>query len=138
MIAAGLALRRRSDILRLREVRIARRLDAFITQLELALRLIAGGLRVGLGLRQALTIVIEELPDPARYEFLRVIGQTNIGVSILDAMDDLAERMPSNETLMMARVIRMQSQTGGDLARVLEQLAERSKTAARCSARSAR
>ncbi len=105
------------------QFRIARRLETFITQLELALRLISSGVRVGLGLRQALTIVIEELPDPARHEFLRVIGQTNIGVSMLDAMDDLAERMPSNESLMMARVIRIQSQSGGDLARVLEQLA---------------
>ena len=103
--------------------KIQRRLDAFVTQLELALRLISSGVRVGLGLRQALTIVTEELPDPARYEFLRVIGQTNIGVSLLDAMDDLAERMPSNETLMMARVMRIQSQSGGDLAKVLEQLA---------------
>ncbi|HEY1653869.1 MAG TPA: type II secretion system F family protein [Candidatus Tumulicola sp.] len=103
--------------------KIERRLSAFITQLELALRVIASGIRVGLGLRQALTIVTEELPDPARHEFLRVIGQTNIGVSVLDALDDLAERMPSNETLMMARVIRIQSQSGGDLARILEQLA---------------
>lgn len=103
--------------------KIARRLSTFVTQLELALRLIASGIRVGLGLRQALTIVTEELPDPARHEYLRVIGQTNIGVSVLDAMDDLAERMPANETLMMARVIRIQSSSGGDLARILEQLA---------------
>ena len=100
-----------------------RRLATFINQLEVALRLMASGVRVGLGLRQAMTIVTEELPDPARHEFLRVIGQTNIGVSVLDAIDDLAERMPSNETLMMARVIRVQSQSGGDLARILEQLA---------------
>jgi tight adherence protein B len=105
------------------QFKIKRRLATFITQLELALRLIAGGVRVGLGLRQALTTVTEELPDPARHEFLRVIGQTNIGVSVLDALDDLAERMPANETLMMARVIRIQSQSGGDLARILEQLA---------------
>lgn len=101
----------------------ARRLDAFVTQLELSLRLIASATRVGLGLRQGLIMVIDELSDPARKEFTRIVGQTNIGVSILDAMDDLAERMPSKETLMMARVMRVQSQTGGDLAKALEQLA---------------
>lgn len=105
------------------QLKIKRRLAMFINQLELGLRLISGGVRVGLGLRQALTMVTEELPDPSRHEFLRVIGQTNIGVSVLDALDDLAERMPANETLMMARVIRIQSQSGGDLARILEQLA---------------
>jgi tight adherence protein B len=104
------------------QFKIKRRLSTFINQLELGMRLIAGGVRVGLGLRQALTMVTEELPDPSRHEFLRVIGQTNIGVSVLDALDDLAERMPANETLMMARVIRIQSQSGGDLARILEQL----------------
>ncbi len=101
-----------------------RRLGAFVQQLELALRLIAGGVRVGLGLRQALTLVIEEMSDPARHEYMRIVGQTNIGMSVYDALDDLAERMPSNETLMMARAIRIQSQTGGDLGKILEHLAD--------------
>jgi tight adherence protein B len=74
-------------------------------------------------LRQALTVVIEEMPDPAKYEYMRVIGQTNIGVSVYDAMDGLSKRMPSNETMMMARAIRIQSQTGGDLGKILEHLA---------------
>ena len=104
--------------------KVQRRLAAFTEQLEPATRLMAGGLRVGLGVRQALAIVIDELPDPARYEFRRVIGQTNIGVSIFDAIDDLAARMPSHEAMMIARVFRVQSETGGDLARVLDQLAE--------------
>jgi Flp pilus assembly protein TadB len=105
------------------DFRVKRRLDAFVSQLELALQLIAGGIRVGLGARQALTMVIEELPDPARHEFSRVVGQTNLGISIYDAMDDLAERMPSSEILMIARVFRVQSQTGGNLSHILDQLA---------------
>jgi Flp pilus assembly protein TadB len=104
--------------------RMGRRLKAFVAQLEPSTRLMAGGLRVGLGLRQALALVIDELPDPARYEFRRVIGQTNIGVSIFDAIDDLAVRMPAHESLMLARVFRVQSETGGDLARILDQLAD--------------
>lgn len=101
----------------------ARRLEQFIQQLEMALRLMGSGVRIGLGLRQALTMVIEEMHDPARYEYMRVVGQTNIGVSVYDALDTLAERMPSSETLMMARAIRIQSQTGGDLGKILEHLA---------------
>lgn len=100
------------------------RLKLFIEQLELSLRLMASGLRVGLGLRQALSLVIEEMKEPSRTEFMRVVGQTNIGISAYDAIDDLAQRMPATETLMMARAIRIQSQTGGDLSKVLEQLAE--------------
>jgi tight adherence protein B len=40
-----------------------------------------------------------------------------------DALDGLAERLVSNEMTMLARSIRLQSQTGGNLAKVLEQLA---------------
>ncbi len=88
----------RHGLLRLRELRgQAPAQGAFTSQLEPATRLLSGGLRVGLGLRQALAMVIEELPDPARYEFRRVIGQTNLGASVFDAFDDLADRMPSHE-----------------------------------------
>jgi tight adherence protein B len=106
------------------QFRIRKRLDAFIEQLEVALRLIASSVRVGLGVRQAFNLVIEELPDPARYEFRRVIGQTNIGASVFDALDTMAQRMPCSESLMVARVFRVQAETGGDLARILEQLAD--------------
>src|SRR5579872_6246837 len=106
------------------QMKLRKRLDTFVQQLELALRLVSSGVRIGLGLRQALTIVIDEMPNPARHEYMRVVGQTNIGVSVYDALDNLAKRMPGNETLMMARAIRIQSQTGGDLAKILEHLAE--------------
>jgi tight adherence protein B len=102
---------------------IARRLAKFTGQLELVMRLIVSGLRAGLSIRQALLIVVEQSPDPARNEFMRVIGQTNIGVSIYDALDTLASRLASNEMTMLTRAIRLQSQTGGNLAKVLEQLA---------------
>jgi tight adherence protein B len=100
-----------------------KRLSKFGDQLEIVLRLMASGLRAGLGLRQALVLVIDELDDPARTEFMRVIGQANIGQSIHDALDSLAKRMPSDECAMMVRAIRVQSQTGGNLAKVLEHLA---------------
>lgn len=105
-------------------VRIAKRLTEFNNQLEMALRLIAGAMRVGLGLRQALVNVVTDMPDPARVEFTRVLSQTQIGVSLYDALDTLAERMPSGEMNMMARAIRLQGQTGGNLSRVLENMAD--------------
>lgn len=100
-----------------------RRIASFTQQLELVLRMLGGALRIGLGLRQAIILVADEAPNPARREFMRVIGRTNIGISMLDALDELADTMPSPEVTMMARAIRVQSQTGGDLAKVLESLA---------------
>ncbi len=104
-------------------LRVQARTEAFLNQFETVLRLMASGLRSGLGLQQTLNLVIDETADPARYEFSRVLGQTNIGASVYDALDDLATRVKASETLMMARVVRINSQTGGDLGRVLDQLA---------------
>jgi tight adherence protein B len=105
-------------------LKVLRRLNHFNNQLEIVLRLITGALRVGLGLRQALVTVVSDMPDPSRIEFSRVLSQTQIGVSIYDALDQLADRMPSSELSMMTRSIRIQSQTGGNLGKVLENLAE--------------
>jgi tight adherence protein B len=104
--------------------RISKRLETFNNQLELALRLMTSGLRAGLGLRQAMIVVVSEMPDPIRNEFNRVLSQTSIGVSVYDALDLLNERMPSSEMLMMTKAIRIQAKTGGNLGKVLETLAE--------------
>ena len=101
----------------------AQRVRGFNDQFEMALRMMSGALRVGLGFRQAIILVSEEVPDPARRELLRVIGRANIGINIVDALDEMSRSVPSNETLMFARCVRVQQQTGGDLAKVLEKLA---------------
>ncbi len=104
--------------------RISKRLEMFNNQLEIALRLIVSGIRAGLGLRQALVVVVSEMPDPIRVEFNRVLSQTSIGVSVYDALDSLNERMPSAEMMMMTKSIRINAKTGGNLGKVLENLAE--------------
>lgn len=104
--------------------RIGKRLKTFNDQLEIALRLMTSGLRAGLGLRQAMIVVVSEMPDPIRIEFNRALNQTSIGVSIYDALDQFNERMPSQEMLMLTRAIRIQSKTGGNLSKMLETLAD--------------
>lgn len=104
--------------------KVDKRRATFMDQLEMALRLMSGGVRVGLSLSQAMAHITEEMTDPARLEFRRVITQTRVGVSTPDALDALAERMSGNETLMLARVIRVQRQTGGSLSTILDHLAE--------------
>jgi tight adherence protein B len=104
--------------------RIKKRLADFGNQLEMVLRLIVSALRVGLGLRQAVAMVINEMPSPANVEFGRALAQTTIGVSIEEALDQLAARMPSTEMSMLAKAITIQSRTGGNLAKILLNLAE--------------
>ncbi len=103
--------------------KVAKRLKAFNDQLELVLRLISSGLRVGLSLRQALALVIDESPEPARTEFARVVARASIGVPMDVALDDLVKRVPSDELQMFVDAIDIASKTGGNLAKILEHLA---------------
>jgi tight adherence protein B len=100
-----------------------RRVNQFQDQLEMALRTLGSSVRVGLGIRQAFVMTAEQNRDPVRTEFTRVVGLSNVGVNLLDAFDQMALRMTNPETAMLARVLRVQSQTGGDLASVLDALA---------------
>ncbi len=100
-----------------------KRIELFREQLEGALRTLSGGVRVGLGIRQALVLTSEQSPEPTKSEFMRVVGLSNLGLSVLDAFDQLALRMTNTETAVLARVIRVQAQTGGDLGSVLDGLA---------------
>src|SRR5579872_4667731 len=54
------------------------RVNAFRSQLEGALRTLAGGVRVGLGIRQALVLTAELCREPAKSEFMRVVGLSNV------------------------------------------------------------
>jgi tight adherence protein B len=105
------------------EGKAAKRAKQFNEQLEMVLRMISSGLRVGLGLRQALVLVTEDIADPARVEFARVVGETNVGKTLDDALESLKTRLPSDECNMMVDAIKVQSQTGGNLAKILEHLA---------------
>ena len=100
------------------------RISRFQEQLEQALRSLAGGIRVGLGLRQAFVMTAQETRNPVKTEFTRVVGLTNLGVSMLDAFDQMAARMTNPETAMLARILRVQSQTGGNLGGILVGLAD--------------
>ena len=108
----------------LRWLRRLQLVAAFQDQLEQALRSLAGGVRVGLGIRQAFIMTAEECRNPVKTEFTRVVGLSNVGVSLLDAFDQMAARMTNPETAMLARVLRVQSQTGGNLAGILAGLAD--------------
>jgi tight adherence protein B len=106
------------------QICVQRRIRLFGSQLEVVFRSISSALRIGLGFRQALLLVAEQSKDPARKELTRALGAANLGTSIFDALDEMSKRLPMRETQMFARVVRIQSNSGGDLAQILDSLAE--------------
>lgn len=99
-----------------------RRLTKFGAQLCEALELIARALRAGHSLAAGMHVVSDEMPDPVSTEFGRVWEEQNLGISIEDAMRNLADRVPNLDLKFFVTAVIIQRQTGGDLSEVLDKI----------------
>jgi tight adherence protein B len=102
---------------------LKKRLNKFIVELPGALDIITRGIKAGLPLSECLRIISNEAPDPIGPEFTRIIESQQMGISLSDAVQRLALRMPSSEANFFATAISIQQKSGGNLAEALENLA---------------
>jgi len=100
------------------------RLRAFNNQLGIVLMQMSGSMRAGYGLLQAVDFVAHELPPPAGTEFAQVVRDVKLGSALMEALDDLTVRVGSDDLALIVTAIRIQHETGGNLAEVLETVAE--------------
>jgi tight adherence protein B len=97
-----------------------RRREAFADQLEGTLQIIAGSMRAGHALTQAISIVAAESDSPTSDEFNRVIVETRLGRPLEDSLDALADRMQNEDLGWVVDAIQIQHEVGGNLVEVLE------------------
>ncbi|HXP20683.1 MAG TPA: type II secretion system F family protein [Streptosporangiaceae bacterium] len=100
-------------------VKIARRRAAFDEQLPNVLQLVASSLQTGLSLSQAIDAVVREESQPAAGEFARALTETRLGVDLDVALDGVADRLASVDLRWVVMAIRIQRETGGNLAEVI-------------------
>jgi tight adherence protein B len=97
-----------------------KRRGAFADQLEGNLQLVAGSLRAGYGLTQAVATVAEEAPSPSKEEFGRIVVETRLGRELPDSLRATATRMQNDDFGWVADAIAIQQEVGGNLAEVLD------------------
>ncbi len=97
-----------------------RRRRAFADQLEGTLQTIAGSLRSGYGLVQAMSTVAEESPSPTSVEFNRVVVESRLGRSIEESLAAMADRLENEDLGWVVEAIEIQHEVGGNLAEVLD------------------
>ena len=100
----------------------SRRQRAFDGQLHDAMQTMAGNLRAGHSLLQALDSVAQQAPAPLSEEFTRVVNETRVGRDVGLALEETAARMDSKDMKWVAQAIMINRQTGGNLAEVLDQV----------------
>lgn len=104
-------------------VKAALRLHAFNNQLPDILDLIAGSLRSGWGVQQAIDLVVDEVGDPASSEFRRTQAEARLGLPLEEALQRMADRVDSDDLRWVVSAISIQREVGGNLAEVLNSVA---------------
>jgi tight adherence protein B len=100
----------------------SKRLHKFDEQLPEALDLISRALRAGHAFPSAMQMVATEAADPVASEFQITFEEFNYGVSVHDALMNLATRVPSMELRYFIISVLLQRETGGNLAELLDNL----------------
>ena len=103
----------------------------FENQLIDALMIMSSSFRGGLSLIQAMEAVTEEMPPPIQNEFMTVLGENKMGVSLEEALNHLYNRMPSPALQQMITAILLARETGGNLpvifSRIVHVIRERKR-----------
>jgi tight adherence protein B len=103
----------------------ARRSRQISEQLPGALDMMARSLRAGHSLTSAFKLVATEMPAPINLEFARAYEQQNLGVSFYSAVQQMTDRVSTNNDLKIFAVsVIVQKETGGNLVEMLEKLSD--------------
>lgn len=102
----------------------AKRLAAFNEQLAETLNLMAGGLSAGLSLPQAVDTVVREGQQPMAAELGRALVEQRLGIPIEETLENVADRMESEDFSWVVMAIRIQREVGGNLAELLTTVSE--------------
>jgi len=98
----------------------SKRRKALGEQLADTLSILASSLRAGYSFLQALDTVSKEIGEPSAEEFQRVVAEIRLGRPVEDALMAMAERTGSEDLRWAVIAINIQRQVGGNLAEVLD------------------
>ena len=101
-----------------------RRLQQFEEQLPDAVDLIVRSLRIGHPFSSAVNIVATEMQDPLGTEFGIIADESTYGMPVTESLERLAGRVDVPDLRFLSVAVGIQSQSGGNLAEILNGLSE--------------
>jgi len=101
-----------------------RRQSKFEQQLPDGLAMISGSMRAGASLAIALESLVKEQQPPLAQEFQLFMREQRIGVDFEESLSHMEKRMPIADLGMVISALRISREVGGNLAEVLESLAD--------------
>jgi tight adherence protein B len=106
------------------KIMTALRRAKFDRQQSDTLQMLAGGLRAGHSLLRSIDAASVEAESPTSEEFARIVAENRLGRDLGDSLTDTAQRMSCDDFEWTAQAIEIHREVGGDLAEVLDHVAE--------------
>ena len=91
-------------------------------QLADAVRSISAGLRAGLSIQQSIAYAAEEAEPPIRDPLRDLADAVDMGVPLDEALVSWADSVATDDSRLLAGVLRMHRRSGGDLPAVLDEV----------------
>jgi tight adherence protein B len=101
-----------------------KRLEKFSEQFPEALDMMTRALRTGYAVGASFQMIAEEMPDPVASEFKRVFEQISLGRPMTEALHEMHDRVKTEDVRFFYVAVSIQREVGGNLAEILEKLAE--------------
>ncbi|MBM2811121.1 MAG: type secretion system protein [Chloroflexi bacterium] len=98
--------------------------DLAIRQTPDALALLASGLRAGYSVSQAIALVSRESPEPTASHFRSVAREIEVGQALEVALEELEKRTGNADYELVAIIIAVQHEVGGNLAQALDSVGQ--------------
>ena len=99
-----------------------RRINKFIANFPTAIDIIVRGIKAGLPLGDTIRIAAAESPEPVKSEFRRIVEALSVGMTLPEAVERMAQRVPIAETIFFSIVIAIQGKSGGNLSEAIGNL----------------
>jgi tight adherence protein B len=104
--------------------RAAKQRQLFSEQLADNLQVIASAMRAGQSFAGALSVAVQDAPEPAKREFERVVSDERLGVPLEESLGTVVERMENRDLHQVALVAALQREAGSNSAEVLDRVAD--------------
>jgi tight adherence protein B len=105
------------------KIKRSMRVDKFVNQLAEFLILITNSLRSGQTFLQGVDIASKGSPNPIGMEFRLLLKETNLGVPVEHAFQNMLVRVPSEDLKIVMSAFSIQRNVGGNLADIMDQVA---------------
>jgi Flp pilus assembly protein TadB/uncharacterized protein YegL len=101
-----------------------KKMVAFANELPDILTIIASSLKSGLSFSQAMASVAQESQGEVSLQFRRALTEVQMGRNLTDALQDVAERMDSQDFRWTISALEIQRDVGGNLSEILATTAD--------------